>query len=51
MRNLLSFAIAVLLQIGISFAQGSETFFNIGAAATSYGPQTWTGDNGLYGMP
>ena len=47
MRNLLSFAIAVLLQIGISFAQGSETFFNIGAAATSYGPQTWTGDNGL----
>lgn len=47
MRKIYVTLIYCLVFIAGAFSQGTETFTNIPAAATSYATRDWTGDNGL----
>lgn len=47
MRKIYATLIYCLVFFASAFAQGTETFTNIPAAASSYATRDWTGDNGL----
>jgi endonuclease I len=47
MKRYLLAAIAVMASITLTFAQGTETFTNMPAAASAYALRSWTGDNTL----